>query len=509
MASAPEPRVEADRSTVVSPALTQTETGASQTSSTPTDIENSMRALNLTPTISSTTAPTAAPSYPTSGAPEEGTRGLQPTQSYGDGYPLAAYGSAPPAPMYGAQPGPNPTYGNVPPTAPMYGTPPPGVPAYGVPPPAAPGYGSSPAAPAYGSPPPTTPAYGVPPLAAPGYASPPPDTRAYGGAPQAAPGAPTYGQQPPKEQPKKKGFFGKMTANMPHIPQMNTATKVALGVGAGLLVGGAVEHAIDDGDFQMNLPQMPQMPQIPNYGPPLPHHHQQQHHHHQGGGMLGALAGGGLAGGALGGVAGLMGRGRGNNPVTNTNTNTSTTTGGWMGGGMAIGGPKLHILSANYGGGDVTDKARQLITPDQCLNINDEGNKCVFDDKFGDHWGGQTKSLAILYQWQGRPLELALVAQGGGGVRIDHRDHVRPQRRAFITECGPVIAVVWGIMENRFEPVPAHCIQDIASYRSFKADNDYFGFNGWQAERKTAVVFARDGGRIYNVAVREGNQGSL
>lgn len=264
---------------------------------------------------------------------------------------------------------------------------------------------------------------------------------------------------------------------------MNTATKVALGVGAGLLVGGAVEHAIDDGDFQMSMPQMPQMP---NFGGMMPHQH---HHpqHHQSGGLLGGLMGAG-AGGAVGGMAG-------------------SATG--SGGGMVSGGPKLHILSANFGGGDVTDKVRPLVKPDNTLIIDENGNPDIFCNHFGNYMDRVYKSLLILYQYQGRPMELLVAPQGGGGFRIDHRDHVRPDRRAFITECGPVIAVVWGIMQDRLQPVPRNCIMDIANYKTFKATNEYFGFDGWTDTFKTAVVFCRDGARIWNIAVRENVTGKI
>jgi hypothetical protein len=277
---------------------------------------------------------------------------------------------------------------------------------------------------------------------------------------------------------------GEMKNHMPQMPQMGTGTKVALGVGAGMLLGGAFEHAVDDGDiqFNMSMPQMPQMPHLPNFG--APHHHAQQHHaqHHASGGLLGALAGGGAA----------------------------SMVGGGMGPGMGFpSGPKLHILSANYGGGDCTDAVRKLVKEDNCIHLDDNGDWSVFDQHFGDHWGGHNKSLCVLYQWEGRPLELAVIAQASGGVRIDHRDHVRPDRRAFICGHGPVIAVVWGIMENRFQPVPMQCIQEIAGYRNFKATNEYFGFDGWEGTAKTAVVFCRDGNRIYNFAVRDGNTGRL
>lgn len=375
--------------------------------------------------------------------PAEGTREMPSYQNYGppSGYQNAQYGAAPPARTYGAQP---------------YSSPPPGQMYSGALP--ALNYGSAPPAPTYGNVPPSTQDLNrIPSNASSQYAA------SYSQPPtgQPAPAAPQ------EEHKKKKGLFGKLgdvKGHMPHMPQMGTGTKVALGVGAGMLLGGAIEGAIKNSNFQIPMPNMPQMPQIQGMAN-MPHfqhsHHHHQHHpqHHAGDGLLGGLLGAGAGGAMAGG--------------------SSMTGGSSMGSPMAFGGPRLHILSANYGGGDVTDKVRTLVKEDQCIHLQDDGNWRVFDDTFGDHWGGNSKSLSILYQYQGRPLELLVVAQASGGVRINHRDTVRPDRRAYVTEYGPMIAVVWGIMENRMQPVPRQCVVDIASYKNFKATNDYFGFDGY------------------------------
>jgi hypothetical protein len=106
-------------------------------------------------------------------------------------------------------------------------------------------------------------------------------------------------------------------------------------------------------------------------------------------------------------------------------------------------------------------------------------------------------------------MELLVTSQNGGSHRISANEYVSPLRHAFITECGPVIAVIWGIMENRNRPIPDHCIQKIANYETFSASNDFFGFNGWGACYKTAVVFYRAGDEIRNMSIREGGTGRL
>jgi hypothetical protein len=277
--------------------------------------------------------------------------------------------------------------------------------------------------------------------------------------------------------------------------------KLALGAGVGVLLGGVMAHEWDKhGHFNVSAPGVlaninNNQPQgrISGWGSGITgifgrpnnqasqqqYHHQQQqqqqqqqhhqNHHHQGGGLFGGL------GSSLG-----------------------------MGGGR-----QLHILSANYGGGDVTDKVRSQVKPDGVLDLHDDGDGSVYDSRFGDHWGGNPKSLVILYQYAGGPMELLVAWQACGIKGIFPNDHPRPIRRALITECGPVIAVVWGIMQNCNGPVPQKCIRQIANGEIFTANNDFFEFNGWEGISKTAVVFARDGQRIYNTAVRQDNGGRL
>lgn len=233
----------------------------------------------------------------------------------------------------------------------------------------------------------------------------------------------------------------------------SNAGKTAAGFGAGVLLGGVLEHAWDKhGHFGMG------------WGNNSVAQPQQNHHH----------------GGMFGGV-----------------------------GSALFSGPPLRILSANYGGGDCTEKVRDQVRPNNTLEIDDGGDGGVYDRLFGDAWGGNPKSLLVLYQFGNKPMELLVTCQNGGSHRIGANEYVSPLRRAFVTECGPVVAVIWGIMENRSRPVPDHCIQKIANYESFGASNEFFGFNGWDGRWKTAVVFYRAGNEIRNMSIRQDGTGRL
>jgi hypothetical protein len=69
----------------------------------------------------------------------------------------------------------------------------------------------------------------------------------------------------------------------------------------------------------------------------------------------------------------------------------------------------------------------------------------------------------------------AYCISGGAGHIIDANDYVRPIRRAFITETGPVIAVIWGKMENHDTPISPQVLGKIASFQQFQATNDFVG----------------------------------
>jgi hypothetical protein len=113
----------------------------------------------------------------------------------------------------------------------------------------------------------------------------------------------------------------------------SNAGKTAAGFGVGVLLGGVLDHAWEKhGHFNMGRGHNSYV------APPQ----QQQHHHHHGGGLLGGM------------------------------------------GSSLFSGPPLKVLSANYGGGDCTEKVRDQIRPYNTLEINDGGDAAVYDRLFGD-----------------------------------------------------------------------------------------------------------------------------
>jgi hypothetical protein len=153
---------------------------------------------------------------------------------------------------------------------------------------------------------------------------------------------------------------------------------------------------------------------------------------------------------------------------------------------------------------------RAQVTPSGHLDLNDDGDGGVYDRKWGDHWGGHWKSLLILYQYNNGPMELLITWQGSGIKGLSPADPPRRNRQQFITPMGPVVAIVWGIMEDRSAPVPEKCAVDIASGNTFRATNDWFDFDGWKGTSKTAVVFYRNGnGQIMNIGVKQDGMGKL
>jgi hypothetical protein len=265
-------------------------------------------------------------------------------------------------------------------------------------------------------------------------------------------------------------------------------------------------------------PQSYQQSYQPPYQQPYQQQHQQHQQHHAPQ-YAGAAVAGVALGAGVGYAAGNMGHG--SPPPPQQQHGHGAGAAGYygaapvapMGMGMAAAGHgqlPLEILSANYGGQDVTAKARALVK-NNALDLNDHGDGGVFDNWFGDPWFAVRKSLCILYRFGDRPVELLLTCSGGGtGQRIDVLEPVRPARRAFITEVGPVIAVIWGIMENRDYPAPPEVIKQISEYRSFTANNDFFQFDGFKDRDKTAVIFYRKPtGEVANIGVREGGMATL
>jgi hypothetical protein len=167
----------------------------------------------------------------------------------------------------------------------------------------------------------------------------------------------------------------------------------------------------------------------------------------------------------------------------------------------------LNILAMNFGGQDVTSKARNLTTPQQTWQIVSTDSDLLF----GDPWYGTKKSISILYQYGNRPFELLVASEYDGALSLDPFAPVDPRRMEFLRADEPrVLAIIWGIMQNQTGPLPDAKFQAVSSNGSFTCSNDWFGFDGWPGIVKTCVVFAKDGaGKIYDTAAREGDVLSL
>jgi hypothetical protein len=175
---------------------------------------------------------------------------------------------------------------------------------------------------------------------------------------------------------------------------------------------------------------------------------------------------------------------------------------------IPIGPPvTLNILAMNFGGEDVTNKARNLTTPRQTWQINASNSDLLF----GDPWVGNSKSMSILYQYGNRPFELLVADEFDGIISLDPFVPVDPHRTEFLRADEPkVLAMIWGIMQNQTGPLPEEKFQELSSSGSFTCSNEWFGFDGWFGGSKTCVVFAKNAaGKVYDVAAREGNLVSL
>jgi hypothetical protein len=249
------------------------------------------------------------------------------------------------------------------------------------------------------------------------------------------PNAYQQGLLPPTASKPTGGFMSKLSNKLP-----GGAGGGLLGVGAGILMGGFLEHEWDKHED-----------------------HEKNRYHH---------------GGGLSGLAQSFG-------FSNR--------------------PHLQIHSANFGGLDVTERARNLIKPDQTLSLD---TNCAYN-VLSDPWPANLKSILILYQYGNRPLELLVAPERIGTVILDPDLPVDRNRTQFFTGDHHVIAVIWGIMQGRDTPVSADKVAEISRSGVFAATNDWMGFDGWVAVLKTCVVFVRHHDRIQCFSAREGSIGKL
>jgi hypothetical protein len=162
------------------------------------------------------------------------------------------------------------------------------------------------------------------------------------------------------------------------------------------------------------------------------------------------------------------------------------------------GQPRLQILAATFGDLDVTAKVRSLVTAEQTLSIDTITTSHIF----GDPWYGTVKTICILYQYEGRDVELVVSHEREGMVRIDHRVPVSASRVKILRN-GKILAVVWGIKDGLSDPAGEKKLAVMEKLESFPCTNKWFGFDGFPNWRKCCVVFVRDGNGVKIISARE------
>lgn len=175
--------------------------------------------------------------------------------------------------------------------------------------------------------------------------------------------------------------------------------------------------------------------------------------------------------------------------------------------------PKLTVHAALWGERDITATLTSRITIHQTLEID-----TTHDLDTGDPWYLVHKVTCILYSYEGKPINL-MVTHDGAGVFLIHPGRVEPVSflsprldRSLISgsaeEGLEIMAVIWGGMLSRNEPVEEETVQKIYESKDLECSNDFFGFDGYPHEHKTCQIFYRrkeDFGRILTKVAREGS----
>ena len=158
---------------------------------------------------------------------------------------------------------------------------------------------------------------------------------------------------------------------------------------------------------------------------------------------------------------------------------------------------RLMILSANYGGVDFTSKVTDLVAFDQTLSLQFDSPYPDWKDPWPEN---QHKTISILYQFEGRGLELWVAKASGQYPNvIDPEASLLPSRTWYLNpgsrNAGEtnVLAVVWGIMQNNNGPVKPEIFSSIKELAYFTPTIDYFGFDGYVGYNKVALVFFQYG----------------
>jgi len=162
------------------------------------------------------------------------------------------------------------------------------------------------------------------------------------------------------------------------------------------------------------------------------------------------------------------------------------------------GQPRLQILAATFGDMDVTAKVRSLVTAEQTLSIDTIKTPHIF----GDPWYGTVKAICILYQYEGRDVELVVSHEREGMIRLDHREPVNPSRVKMLRN-GKILAVVWGVKDGLSGPSGEKKLAVMEKLESFPCTNTWFGFDGFPNWQKCCVVFVRDGNGVKIFTARE------
>jgi hypothetical protein len=184
---------------------------------------------------------------------------------------------------------------------------------------------------------------------------------------------------------------------------------------------------------------------------------------------------------------------------------------------------RLKIHLAVFGGTDFTKDVQDLVKADQTLEFSTKWP--VWQHCYGwrDPWPGTTKSVVILYQWDQRPLELVVTSEYQGTVVLDPTVPVSPSRTIFLNPaCGgeisktfQIFAIIWGRMEGQSRTVPASIYSSVKATGFFTPSNDFFGFDGYPGETKTALVIyqlgegTNAGGIRWAYAVEYGPDGRI
>jgi len=129
----------------------------------------------------------------------------------------------------------------------------------------------------------------------------------------------------------------------------------------------------------------------------------------------------------------------------------------------------------------------------------------------------------VLYQWDNRDLELLVISEESGTVKLDPNVPVDPSRTQFLNPDGSshrhdgfqIFAITWGGMEGQNNSVAASIYDSVTSTGFFTPSNDYFGFDGQPGTRKTGMVIYQLGlnpdlgGIRSDSAVEQGPLGKL